>query len=318
MSDFSFNRRQLLTIGTGIAAMVALPAPGFALSPTHPVIATGGKGGVFYPYGKAIADVLAGTVEVTGGSVDNARLVHSGKAAIGFSTLDSAYDAVHGVGAYATDGKLDLRVLAVLYDSFLHVVANADAGIATIADLKGKRVSIGSAGSSTESIADRVLQAAGLDPANGVVRSNLGVAESAEALKDGKIDAFFWIGGVPTAAVRELSEGKPALTFIATGGEYAAIDQKYPGLYRQLVLPKSAYAGLKADVPSLGVANILTVSAKAEDAFVTATLNGIFDNLGAIHKSHPEAAKLALTSAGVATAVPFHPAAEAFYKAKGD
>lgn len=289
------------------------------------LIVTGGKGGVFYPYGKGIADVLAAhaptlkaQAEVTGGSVDNARLIHAGKADIGFSTVDSAYDAIHGVGAYAKAGKLDLRVLAVLYDSYLHVVARGDAGIATIADLKGKRVSIGSAGSSTEAIADRVLEAAGLDPATGVVRSHLGVAESAAALKDGAIDAFFWIGGVPTAAVQELAAaGKPAVAFLPTGSEHAGIDKKYPGLYRDLALPKSAYSGMKADVPCLGVANVLIVSATAEGALVTAVLNGIFDNLPSIHKAHPEAARLTLAGAAAATAVPFHPAAEAFYKAKG-
>lgn len=288
-------------------------------------IVIGGKGGVFYPYGKGLAEVLSArddalkaTAEATGGSVDNARLVHAGKADIGFATVDSAYDAVHGAGAYAKDGRLDLRVLAVLYDSYLHVVARKDAGIAAIADLEGKPVSIGSAGSSTEAIADRVLEAAGLGPASGVARANLGVAESAETLKDGKIDAFFWIGGLPTAAVQDLAvAGKPAIVFIPTGGEYAAIDKKYPGLYRQLTLPKSAYAGIAADVPSLGVANVLIVSAKAKDNFITAVLNGIFDNLGAIHKAHPEAARLALGSAAAATAVPFHPAAVAFYKAKG-
>lgn len=325
MSEISFSRRRLIAIGAGAAAMAALPSVARAASPTRVLIVTGGKGGVFYPYGKGLADVLsahgehlAAKAEVTGGSVDNARLVHAGKADIGFSTVDSAYDAIRGAGAYAKDGKLDLRVLAVLYDSYLHVVASKDSGIASIADLKGKRVSIGSAGSSTESIADRVLEAAGVDPAKGVVRANLGVAESAEALKDGKIDAFFWIGGVPTPAVQELANaGKPAITFLPTGNEHAAIDQKYPGLYRQLTLPKSAYAGLGADLPTLGVANVLIVSAKAKNDFIAAVLAGIFDNLDTIHKAHPEAARLALGSAAAGTAVPFHPAAEAFYKARG-
>ena len=325
MTEHLFSRRRLFRLGAGVAAMAALPSASWATSPMRAEIATGGKGGVFYPYGKGIADVLAAqepklktSVQVTGGSVDNARLVHVGKADIGFATVDSAYDAVHGVGAYANDGKLDLRVLAVLYDSYLHVVASKDSGIASIADLKGKRVSIGSAGSSTESIADRVLEAAGLDPAKGVVRANLGVAESADALKEGKIDAFFWIGGVPTGAVKDLADaGRPAVNFVPTTNELAAIDKKYPGLYRRLTLPKSAYAGMTADTPCLGVANVLVVSPKADDAFVTAALTGIFDNLDAIHKAHSEAAKLSLKGAATATAIPFRPAAEAFYKARG-
>ncbi|MET4633206.1 TAXI family TRAP transporter solute-binding subunit [Kaistia defluvii] len=323
MSNISISRRRLFAIGAGAAGMAVLPALVQAASPMRAWIVTGGKGGVFYPYGQGLAEVLSSAhfdskAEATGGSVDNARLVQAGKADIGFSTVDSAYDALHGTGAYAKDGKLDLRVLAVLYDSYLHVVASRESGIASIADLKGKRVSIGSAGSSTEAIADRVLEAAGIDPASGVTRANLGVAESAVALKDGKIDAFFWIGGVPTAAVAELaSAGKPAITFVPTGVQHAAIDRKYPGLYRELTLPKSAYAGMTANVPSLGVANVLIVSASATDDFVTAVLTGIFDNLDAVHKVHPEAARLALDRAASTTAVPFHPAATAFYKARG-
>ncbi|MBN9059345.1 MAG: TAXI family TRAP transporter solute-binding subunit [Rhizobiales bacterium] len=325
MSEISISRRRLFAIGAGAAAIAVLPGVSSALSPIAVRIVTGGKGGVFYPYGEGLARVLSAhggnlraTAEATGGSVDNARLVHAGKADVGFATFDSVFDAVHGASAYAKDGKLELRVLAVLYDSYLHVVARKDAGISSIADLKGKRVSVGSPGSSAETIAGRVLEAAGIDPAHGVERSNLGAAESAEALKAGRIDAFFWAGGVPTAAVQELAAaGKPEIVFLSTAAEQAAIDKKYPGLYRPLTLPKSAYAGMAADVSGLGVANVLIVSVKAKDALVTELLEGIFDNLDAIHKLHPEAAKLSLASAAAATAVPFHPAAEAFYKAKG-
>ncbi|PPE77382.1 C4-dicarboxylate ABC transporter substrate-binding protein, partial [Kaistia algarum] len=143
-------------------------------------------------------------------------------------------------------------------------------------------------------------------------------AESAAALKDGKIDAFFWIGGVPTAAVAELAKGgHPPIVFLPTGNEQSAIDKKYPGLYVPLVLPKTAYAGMTADTPCVGIANALIVSAKAEDSLVEALLTGIFDNLDAIHKIHPEAARLTLATAATSSAVPFHPAALAFYKARG-
>jgi TRAP transporter TAXI family solute receptor len=284
-----------------------------------------GKGGVFYPYGEGLAAILSksgpglkASAEATGGSVDNVRLLQAGKAQLGFTTIDSAFDAIQGAGAFAKDGKQDIRVLALLYDSYLHVVASDASGVTGIAGLKDKRVSIGSAGSSTEAIADRVLEAAGLDPKTDVQRSNLGVAESAAALKEGKIDAFFWIGGVPTAAVAELAKGgHPPIVFLPTRDEQIAIDKKFPGLYVPLTLPKTAYAGMTTDTPCLGVANALIVSAKAEDSLVEALLTAIFDNLGAIHKIHPEAARLTLATAAGPSAVPFHPAALAFYKAKG-
>jgi len=324
MTSPTLTRRSALALTAAAAA--SLGAPGvLAQSRVRMTIVTGGTGGVFYPYGGGLAKILSekggniqATAQVTGGSVDNCKLVHTGDAEVGFSTLDSAYDAMMGIGAYQKDGKQDVRVLAVLYDSFMHLVASQASGVKTVADLKGKRVSVGSAGSSTESIADRVLEAAGLDPRKDVSRDNLGVAESAGALKDGKVAAFFWIGGVPTAAVRDLAtSGQPPIMFVPTARELAEMEKKFPGQYRPFTLQKAAYAGMADDAQGLGVANVLVVSSKAPDSLVTSVLNTIFNNLDEVQKIHPEARKLTVQAASVKTAVPFHPAAEAFYKSKG-
>jgi uncharacterized protein len=288
-------------------------------------IATGGTGGVFYPYGGGLARVLSAkakgvqaTAEVTGGSVDNVKLVHKGDADIGFSTVDSAADALAGAGSYADTGPQKIAALATLYDSFVHVVARGDAGIATIADLKGKRLSVGSAGSSTEAIADRILAAAGIDPASGVTRDNLSVAESAGALKDGKIDAFFWVGGLPTSAISDLTvSGAPAVVFLATGELLPALEAKHPGMYRAATLPQKTYAGMTSDVAGLGVANVLFVSADMKPETVTAILSTVFDNLDSVKAIHPDAQSLSLAGAAAKTALPLHPAAQAFYAARG-
>jgi uncharacterized protein len=284
-------------------------------------IATGGTGGVFYPYGGGLARVLSvkakgvqATAEVTGGSVDNVKLVHKGDADIGFSTIDSAADALAGSGSYKDVGPQKIVALATLYDSFVHVVARGDAGIATVADLKGKRLSVGSAGSSTESIADRLLAAAGLDPAKDVTRDNLSVAESAGALKDGKIDAFFWVGGLPTSAISDLTtSGTPKIVFLPTADLMPALEAKHPGLYRTAVMPQGTYAGLSGDLPGLGVANVLFVSADMKPETSTMILATIFDNLDDVKAIHPDARSLSLAGASVKTALPLHPAAEAFY-----
>jgi uncharacterized protein len=284
-------------------------------------IATGGTGGVFYPYGGGLARVLSAnvkdmraTAEVTGGSVDNVKLVHKGDADLGFTTIDSAADALTGTGSYKDVGPQDIVALATLYDSFVHVVARGDAGINSIADLKGKRLSVGSAGSSTESIADRLLAAAGVDPAKDVTRDNLSVAESAGALKDGKIDAFFWVGGLPTSAISDLTTGgTPKVSFLPTADLLPALETKYPGLYRAAVLPQATYSGLTGDVQGLGVANVLFVSAKMKPETVTLILSTIFDNLDQVHSIHPDARSLSLAGAAVKTALPLHPAAAAFY-----
>jgi TRAP transporter TAXI family solute receptor len=252
-----FTRRGALGVASVGLIGASLATPALSQARQRLTIATGGTGGVFFPYGGGLARILTekmpntqATGQVTGGSVDNVKLLHQGDADIGFSTLDSAYDGTQGAGAYQRDGRQDVRVLAVLYDSFLHIVADARVGeLTNIAAMRGRRISVGSAGSSTESIADRVIAAAGLNHMRDITRDNLGVAESAGALKDGKVAAFFWIGGVPTAAVRDLAtSGSPPLRFLPTTNELAALERQFPGQYRPFNLPANAYAGQTAAV----------------------------------------------------------------------
>jgi uncharacterized protein len=317
------NRRSALAMGA--AAATVLSAPAIAQGRRRITVVTGGTGGVFFPYGGGIAKLFAekmantqATAQVTGGSVDNVKLLHAGDAELGFSTMDSAYDGMIGEAAYKADGKQDIRVIAMLYDSFLHVVAAQSANITDIASMRGKRISVGSAGSSTESIADRVIEAGGLNFMRDITRDNLGVAESAGALKDGKIGAFFWIGGIPTAAVRELATGgQPPIRFIPTAKEFAVLEAKWPGLYRPFNLAAGSYANQTQALDGLGVANVLIVPTKLSDAMVTSMLETIFNNLTEVQGIHPEARKLTLQTAAGKSAVPFHPAAVAFYRSKG-
>ncbi len=310
-----------------VAALAVLLAMGGAVAASKQrlSIATGGTGGVYYPYGGGLARVLTThvpgfqvTAEVTGGSVDNIKLVGAGDADIGLSTIDSAVDGVAGAGAYKDTGPQKIQAIAVLYDSFVHIVARADAKIGKVADMKGKRVSVGSAGSSTEAIADRLLEAGGLKPMKDVTRENLSVAESVGALKDGKIDALFWIGGLPTSAITDLvTTGNVKIVFVPAADVLAKLNVKYPNLYRSFALPKNVYAGVPADVPGVGVANILFVSADMKADMVDKILKGVFDNLTDVQKIHPEAKTLTLAGAAAKTGIAFHPAALAFYKARG-
>lgn len=310
-----------------VAALAVLLAMGGAVAASKQrlSIATGGTGGVYYPYGGGLARVLTAhvpgfqvTAEVTGGSVDNIKLVGAGDADIGLSTIDSAVDGVAGAGAYKDTGPQKIQAIAVLYDSFVHIVARADAKIGKVADMKGKRVSVGSAGSSTEAIADRLLEAGGLKPMKDVTRENLSVAESVGALKDGKIDALFWIGGLPTSAITDLvTTGNVKIVFVPAADVLAKLNVKYPNLYRSFALPKNVYAGVPADVPGVGVANILFVSADMKADMVEKILKGVFDNLTDVQKIHPEAKTLTLAGAAAKTGIAFHPAALAFYKARG-
>lgn len=300
-------------------------APAASGDKTRLVIVTGGTGGVYYPYGGGLARILTekmanseATAEVTGGSVDNMKLVGAGDADIGMSTVDSAYDAVNGEGAYKDTGAIPAATIAVLYTSFLHVVALDEAGISTVADMKGKRISVGSAGSSTEIAANRVIEAAGLDPMADITRDNLSVAESVAAMKDKKIDAFFWIGGLPTSAVTDLvATPNLSVKFIDISQYLSGMVEKYGPVYTAFSLPQATYAGLTADVPGVGIGNILFVNQSMAEDQVYTILTTLFDNLDEVHKIHPEAEKLTLETAIVGSSIDFHPGAIKFYTEKG-
>src|SRR5262249_19652445 len=160
----------------------------------------GGLAEVLWNHGRG----MQATAEVTGGSVDNLKLIGSGKPYIAFSMTDAALEALKGEDKFKGN-KVPVKTLAILYPNPMHVVTVEGTGITKIADLKGKRVSTGSPGSATEVMAFRVIEAAGLNRDKDLTRERLGVAESVNAIKDRKIDAFFWVGGLPTAAVTDLA-----------------------------------------------------------------------------------------------------------------
>lgn len=294
---------------------------------TNPIleIGTGNTGGVFFPYGGGIARVLTAklpnanvTAQETGGSVDNMKLVLDDQADLGMSTVDSAYDAITGQGAYADTGAIPACAIATLYTSFVHVVASEASGIASVEDMAGKTVSVGSAGSSTEGAADRILEAAGLDPKAGISRQNLSVNDSVAAIKDGKIDAFFWIGGLPTSAVTDLvTTGTVPITFVPTAQYVPTLVEKYGPAYTEFALPGGTYQGFDQDVPGTGIANILFVNASMNEQLAYDITKTMFDNLADIQASHPAAQDLSLQTAVQGSSIPFHPGALRFYREQG-
>src|SRR5213595_1366493 len=217
-------------------------------------IATGGTGGVYYPLGGGMAAMLSkyvpgiqATAEVTGGSVANLQLINTGKPYLGMTMADATLDAYKGEDKFK--GKpVPVRTLLIMYPNRMHVVTIEGSGISTMKDLKGKRVSTGSGGSATEVMAFRVIEAAGLDKDRDLRRERLGVAESVNAIKDKKIDAFFWVGGLPTAAVTDLAN-TPGITLklIDHGDLVAKMNQKYGNLYVDDTITKSVYKGMTVD-----------------------------------------------------------------------
>ncbi|MDI9332613.1 MAG: TAXI family TRAP transporter solute-binding subunit [Alphaproteobacteria bacterium] len=288
-------------------------------------IATGGTGGVYYPYGGGLASVLsknlagvAATAEVTGGSVDNLKLVGSGKPYIAFTMADAAQDAYKGEDKFKS-GKVPLRTLAVLYPNRMHVVSVEGRGVTKFSDLKGKRVSTGSPGSATEVMAFRLIEASGLDKDKDMKRERLGVAESVNAIKDGKIDAFFWVGGLPTAAVTDLANtpgGK--IKMIDHADAVAAMNRKYGNLYVEDTIAKDMYKGMEQDNKQATVMNILVAHEGMDEKTAYNIVKTMFDKRDDLIAAHKEATNLRLDGQKqAATPIPYHPGAARFYAEKG-
>lgn len=288
-------------------------------------IATGGTGGVYYPMGGGLAAVLSkqvpgmtATAEVTGGSVDNLNLIASGKPYIGFTMSDAAKDAATGGGKFS-GRKVPVQTLAVLYPNRMHVVTTEATGIKSMKDLKGKRVSTGSPGSATEVMAFRLLEAAGIDKDKDVKRERLGAAESVNAMKDRKIDAFFWVGGLPTAAVTDLANTPGTkIVMIDHADAVDAMNKKYGNLYFKDTIPKSTYSGMAADNQNASVANILVVNSNMPEADVYKIVKAMFENQPELVRTHKEYESVKLENQKqAATPLPFHPGALKYFKEKG-
>ena len=313
-----FSITRLLGTLAGLALASAASAQNIS-------IATGGTGGVYYPMGGGVAAVLSkhvpgmqATAEVTGGSVDNLKLIGTGKPYIAFSMTDAAQDAMRGEDKFKGN-KVPLKTLMILYPNRMHVVSVEGRGIAKMADLKGKRVSTGSPGSATEVMAFRVIEAVGLDKDADLKRERLGVAESVNAIKDGKIDAFFWVGGLPTAAVTDLANTpNTKIKMIDHADAVAAMNKKYGNLYVQDAIPKDTYKGMEADNHQATVMNILVSHESMDDKTAYSIVKAIFDRKDDIVAVHKEAANFKLESQKAsASPIPFHPGAVKYFAEKG-
>jgi uncharacterized protein len=303
----------LLCIGTSVPAQ-----KGVRLS-----IATGGTGGVYYPMGGGLANIISkyipeaeATAEVTAASVDNCLLVGAKKADMAFVMGDVGYDAAAGKAKFKD--KLPLQTLAVLYPNNMHIVTVEGKGIETVADLKGKRFSSGAPGSGTEVKCLRVLEASGINPDKDITRDRLGASESAGALKDGKIDAYCWDGGIPTASITDLGATPGIkLKLINHGDAVPKMTEKFGPLYDQGVIPAKSYPGQEKDVTIAVVWNILVCNADMKEDIAYKIVQTLFDKKDELVAVHKEAQNLNLESQKTGSPLPFHPGAAKYFKEKG-
>ncbi len=288
-------------------------------------IATGGTGGVYYPLGGGMANILSkyvpglqATAEVTGGSIDNLKLIATGKPYIAFSMADAGQDAYRGEDKFKGT-KVPLRTLMVLYPNRMHVVTIEGIGITKMADLRGKRVSTGSPGSATEVMGFRVIEAAGLDKDRDMKRERLGVAESVNAIKDRKIDAFFWVGGLPTAAVTDLANTPGVkLKLVDHADVVPAMNKKYGNLYVKDVIHKDVYRGMEKDNQIATVNNLLVANENMDAKTAYSIIKAVFDHKDDLVRTHKEAENIKLENQKKdASPVPWHSGAVKYFAEKG-
>jgi uncharacterized protein len=281
--------------------------PRKAPAPQTLTVATGSQGGIYSVWGAAYARAISKSLEGyrgvatrTTGSVENLERLRDGRAQLALTLGDTALDAVEGREAF--DRPVALKALAQIYPSYVQLVTRTGSGIDTLADLEGKRVSVGSPDSGTQVVAERVLDVANV---GGFRREQLGIAESATALDQKKLDAFFWSGGVPTAAVAELAKRTPI--GVVDLGRYAReMRIRWGGVYDGASLPAGTY-GLSERVTTITIPNYVVVGQRM-DAALAHDLTSLLFSSGRV--TDRERAQDVIAEIGL------HPGAQAYYSGR--
>lgn len=327
-------KRRILTVLTCLVLAFSLVVSGCSSStpatPSAPAkskvflnISTSTSGGTFYIVGGKIADMInkhienvQATAEVTAGGVENARLLKAGETDIAFFPGDTLYNAVNGLGEFQKDGKIAIQNLAGLYDSPMQIVVLKKSGIKSIAELKGKKVSLGAPGSSTAVRAEIILKAHGLTLKDIVVDTTTS-SESSTLLNDGMIDCAFFTSGAPASAIMDIAAKNPITMLPITDEAMKAINTEYPYLHAFNV-PADVYPNVPAFTCIASSAN-LCVSPKMDEQLayeITKMLFENFDEFAAVHKSIKNEFNLKnATSQGDLAS--YHPGAIRYYKEVG-
>jgi len=314
-----------LTRGLAIVAAALLSFGAFAQSKTNIFVASGPTTGVYYPLGGGLADVLTkyipnlnATAGTTDGSMANLLLINQGKADIAFSMADASWDAYKGQQKFQ-DKPVNVRALMVLYPNRMHIVTVEGTGINKVSDLKGKRVSTGAPNSATQIMAYRVLEAYGIDPEKDIIRERLDPGKSSDAIKDKKLDAYFWVGGIPTPAVTDLG-ATPGLKLklIDHADATEAMVKKYGPLYVKDVIPAKSYPGQDTPNQIATVWNVLVADAKLSDQLAYDIVKTIFEHKQDLIRVHAEAKSFEYKyQTNGAAVIPYHPGAKKYFAEKG-
>ncbi len=318
------NKRLVFIALVFVATAFAGPSAGHADTRKFLTLASGSPGGVYYPLGGGMAVVIEKTVpelrcasESTGASVENCRLVGGGHSDMGMVMGSVAYKAATGQAPF--EAKLDITALFQMYPAPEHIVTTTKSGIRSVADLKGKKVSIDVPGSGCALMATAILEEAGFDLKKDLTVANLSQSESVQALKDGVVDAVFFNFAYPGAAVMDLAATRDIVLIPLEKALADRLVKKYP-YYVQITIPRGTYPKVDSDVLCLGDSNLLIAHAKMPADIAYKVVKAIFSNVGegkfALVNIHPIAAQLTPAHA-VNSPLPLHPGAQKYFREVG-
>ncbi|MGE3273635.1 MAG: TAXI family TRAP transporter solute-binding subunit [Vicinamibacterales bacterium] len=313
---------QRMGVAFGVLLSLAAGAGACSAPPAHEAerslaIATGGPGGAFYPLGVALAGMyearlpgLRTTVD-SGGSTRNVRALEAGDAQLAFTQADVAYVAYRR----GTDGDRhpyqQLRGIAVLWMNTVQIAVPATSDIRDVADLRGRRVAVGTPGSGTETLARIVLESYDLTYRD-LEPAYLSFVDTLDQLRSGRLDAAFVVAGLPTATVTQLAAAPSIRLLPVPPDQVRAMRGLYPFL-QPMVVPAGTYEGLDGDVETVGVSSLLACRADLDEPTVYTLTRLLFESLPDLKQVHPAAALITLDE-GPATPIPLHPGAARYYR----
>jgi uncharacterized protein len=285
-------------------------------------VLSGGQSGVYYPLGVALSQIYAkaipnarATAQVTKASAENLNLLQAGRGELGFSLGDAVSDAWKGDAEAGFKTKLDkLRGLSATYNNYIQIVANADANIKTLADLKGKRISVGAAKSGTELNARAILKAAGLTYADLGKVEYLPFGESVELMKNRQLDATLQSAGLGVASIRDLATSIKIVVIPVPADVVAKVGD---AAYQAAVIPANTYAGQTVDVATAAIPNFLVTHAGVSDELAYQMTKSLYENLDTLYAAHNAAKAIKLENAAKGMPIPLHPGAMRYYKEVG-
>ena len=314
--------RMIHKIGLGLSLSAALVSTAAVAQQQFINVLTGGQSGVYYPIGVALSQIFGkdipnvrSTAQVTKASAENLNLLQAGRGELALALADSVSDAWKGDVEAGFPQKLDkLRGLAGTYSNYIQIVASADSGIKTLADLRGKRISVGAAKSGTELNARAIFKAAGMTYADMAKVEYLGFGESVELMKNRQLDATLQSAGLGVASIRDLSTAIKIVLIPVPADVVAKVGD---AAYQSSMIPANTYGGQTEAIPTAAITNFLVTHSGVPDDVAYRMAKAMFDNIDTLYAAHNAAKAIKRENAIKGMPIPLHPGAEKYYREVG-